>query len=345
MQSQTSLTQIHMIVVMQKSATKEMVNHVVSIIEDHDLRADISYGEQRTAIGVVGDKGKLDEGNVTRLPGVKEILLISKPYKKVSREYKPENTVVKVGNVEFGSGTPVMIAGPCGVESEEQIMTIAKQVKELGANMLRGGAFKPRTSPYSFQGMGKEGIELLVKAREATGLPIISELVSVTDIDLFAEHVDMIQLGARNMQNFDLIKQAAKIGKPILLKRGLSAHVEEFLLAAEYILNEGNNNVVLCERGIRTFETSTRNILDLNSLALIKETSHLPIIADPSHAAGRYDLVAPLGYAALAAGADGLIVEVHNKPDEALSDGKQSLTPDTFGDMMKKLKEMSLLSP
>ena len=326
-----------MIVVMHKDATKEMTNHVVSVIEEHGLRGDVSFGEQRTAIGVVGDKNKLDEGKVVRLPGVKEILLISKPYKKVSREYKPENTVVKVGDIEFGTGKPVIIAGPCGVESEDQIMTIAKGVKEMGAHMLRGGAFKPRTSPYSFQGMQEEGLKLLAKARETTGLPVITELVSVEHISLFEKYdIDMIQLGARNMQNFDLIKKAAKMNRPILLKRGMSATVEEFLLAAEYILNEGNKNVVLCERGIRTFEQSTRNILDLNSLALIKETSHLPIIADPSHAAGRYDLVAPLSLGALATGADGIIVEVHNKPDEALSDGKQSLTFESFEEMMKQ---------
>jgi len=338
------VTTIHMIIVMQKSATKEMTDHVVSVIEEHGLRGDVSFGEQRTAIGVVGDKDKLDEGKVMRLPGVKEILLISKPYKKVSREYKPENTIVKVGNAEFGTGKPVIIAGPCGVESEEQIMTIAKGVKKLGAQILRGGAFKPRTSPYSFQGMGEEGLILLARAREATGLPVVTELVSTEHLDLFAEYVDMIQLGARNMQNFDLIRKAAQLGKPILLKRGMSASVEEFLLAAEYCLNEGNKQVVLCERGIRTFETSTRNILDINSLSLIKETSHLPIIADPSHAAGRYDLVPQLGYAALAAGADGLIIEVHNKPDEALSDGKQSLTLEGFGEMMERLKKMHLLN-
>lgn len=329
---------------MQKSATRDMVDHVMQVIENHGLKGEPMFGTQRTAIGVLGDKQNLDEGNVTRLPGVKEILLVSKPYKKVSREYKPENSVVKVGSVKFGIGKPVIIAGPCGVESEEQIMTIAREVKRLGADMLRGGAFKPRTSPYSFQGMGEEGLKLLAKARKETGLPIISELVSVDHLDLFAEHVDMIQLGARNMQNFDLIKKAARLNKPILLKRGMSATVEEFLLAAEYIMNEGNNNVVLCERGIRTFESSTRNILDLNSLALIKEISHLPIIADPSHAAGRFDLVTPLALGALAAGADGLIVEVHNKPDEALSDGKQSLTPKVFGEMMEKLKHMHILN-
>lgn len=338
-----NLTQTIMIVVMQHTATREMSEHVLKIIEEHGLKGEPMYGTQRTAIGVLGDKDKLDEGKVLRLPGVKEILLVSKPYKKVSREYKPENTVVEVCGVKFGAGTPVIIAGPCGVESEEQIITIAHGVKKLGAHMLRGGAYKPRTSPYSFQGMGEEGLKLLAKAKKETGLPIVTELTSIANLDVFAKYVDMIQIGARNMQNFDLLTKAASLGKPILLKRGLSATVNEFLLAAEYCLNEGNNQVVLCERGIRTFETSTRNILDLNSLALIKEISHLPIIADPSHAAGRYDLVPKLSYGALATGADGLIVEVHNKPDEALSDGKQSLTFESFEEMMKQLYRMQLL--
>jgi 3-deoxy-7-phosphoheptulonate synthase len=256
---------------------------------------------------------------------------------KVSREFKPENTIVKVGKVEFGSGKTVIIAGPCGVESEKQIMAIAGHVKKSGADMLRGGAFKPRKSPYSFQGMGEEGLKLLAKARKETGLPVVTELISVEHLDLFDKYVDMIQIGSANMQNFDLIKKAARLNKPILLKRGMSATVEEFLLAAEYILNEGNSQIVLCERGIRTFETSTRNILDLNSLAVIKKTSHLPIIADPSHSAGRSDIIPALCYAALAAGADGLIIEVHNNPDEALSDGKQALNLEGFDEMMKKL--------
>ena len=330
---------------MSKDATREMTDHVLHVIEEHDLKGEAMFGTQRTAIGVIGDKQKLNEGQVVRLPGVKEILLVSKPYKKVSREYKPEDSIVEVGSVKFGTNKPVIIAGPCGVESEEQIMTIAKGVKEMGAEMLRGGAFKPRTSPYSFQGMQEEGLKLLAQARKETGLPVVTELISAEHIPLFEKYeVDMIQLGARNMQNFDLLKKAAQTGRPILLKRGMSATVQEFLLAAEYILNEGNKNVVLCERGIRTFEQSTRNILDLNSLALIRETSHLPIIADPSHAAGRYDLVAPLSLGALATGANGIIVEVHNKPDEALSDGKQSLTFDTFEEMMKQLKTMHILN-
>jgi 3-deoxy-7-phosphoheptulonate synthase len=329
------LTQPLMIIVMDKNATKEMVDHVLQIVKDHDLKPEPMYGTQRVAIGVIGEKSKLDEGKVSRLPGVKEILLVSKPYKRVSREYQPDDTVVKInGNCIFGGQKPVIIAGPCGIESEEQFRTIAEGVKKLGANMLRGGAFKPRTSPYSFQGMGEKGLKLMKKIGNEIGLPIVSECISVEHLDLFDKYVDMIQLGARNMQNYDLLTKVAKLGKPVLLKRGMSATVEEFLFAAEYILNEGNKNVVLCERGIRTFENSTRNILDLNSLSLIKETSHLPIIADPSHAAGRYDLVTPLARAALAAGADGIIVEVHNKPDEALSDGKQSLTLESFQEFM-----------
>lgn len=324
-----------MIVVMDKNATQDMVDHVLQIVKDHELKPEPMYGEQRVAIGVIGEKSKLDEGKLARLPGVKEILRVSKPYKRVSREYQPENTLVKINDkVVFGGAKPVIIAGPCGIESEEQFRTIAEGCKKLGANMLRGGAFKPRTSPYSFQGMGEEGLKLMRKIGDEVGLPIVSECISIEHLDLFDKYVDMIQLGARNMQNFDLLTKVAKLGKPVLLKRGLSAFVDEFLFAAEYILNEGNKNLVLCERGIRTFESSTRNILDLNSLTLIKEISHLPIIADPSHAAGRYDLISPLSRAALAAGADGIIVEVHNKPDEALSDGKQSLTLDSFEEFM-----------
>lgn len=328
-----------MIVVMQSTATKEMVDHVADIIKNHELKPEIMYGEQRIAIGVIGDKTKIEEGQIIRLPGVKEILVISKPYKKVSREYKLENSIVKVGNVEFGAGKPVIIAGPCTVESEAQLMTIARGVKELGANMLRGGAFKPRTSPYSFQGLRVAGLKMLHEASKETGLPVVTEIMSTEHLDDFVKYADMLQIGARNMQNFELLKALAKVDKPILLKRGMSSTVTEFLLAAEYFLKEGHDQIVLCERGIRTFETSTRNILDLNSLALIKEISHLPIIADPSHAAGRYDIVPPLGLAALAAGADGLMMEVHHKPDEALCDGKQSLTFDTLEELMKNVKK------
>ena len=324
---------------MQNTATKEMVDHIVKIVEEHDLKTEVMHGEQRIAIGVLGDKTKLDEGNIIRLPGVKEILVVSKPYKKVSREYKLEDSVVDVKGVKFGGKNPaVMIAGPCTVETQEQVTTIAHGVKKLGAKMLRGGAFKPRTSPYAFQGHGVEGLKMLRKAADEVGLPAVTELMSTEYLDDVMEYADMIQIGARNMQNFDLLKAVSKVRKPVLLKRGMSATVDEFLLAAEYLLAGGNDQVVLCERGIRTFEKSTRNILDLNSLALIKEISHLPIIADPSHAAGRYDIVPPLALASLGAGANGLIIETHHKPDEALCDGKQSLTFDTLGALIEKAK-------
>jgi 3-deoxy-7-phosphoheptulonate synthase len=331
-----------MIIVMQNTATTEMVDHIVKVVKEHGLNTEVMHGESRVAIGVLGDRTKLEEGNVIRLPGVKEILTVSKPYKKVSREYKMDDTVVEVaGSVKFGgSNPPVIIAGPCSVETQEQVITIAKGVKERGGKMLRGGAFKPRTSPYSFQGHGVEGLKMLRKAGDETGLPVVSEIMSAEYLDDFMENVDMLQIGARNMQNFDLLKAVSKVKKPVLLKRGMSATVEEFLLAAEYLLAGGNDQVVLCERGIRTFEQSTRNILDLNSLALIKEISHLPIIADPSHAAGRYDIVPALGLAGLAAGADGLIIEVHHKPDEALCDGKQSLTMYTLEDSMKQAQPL-----
>lgn len=334
------LTQVEMIIVMQNTATRDMVDHVVKVVKDHGLNTEVMHGTSRVAIGVLGDKTKLDEGIIIRQPGVKEILAVSKPYKKVSREYKIDDTVVSVdGGVEFGGkNPPVIIAGPCTVESQEQVTEIAKGVKSLGANMLRGGAFKPRTSPYAFQGHGLPGLKMLKKAGKEAGLPVVSEIMAVEYLDDFLEHVDMLQIGARNMQNFDLLKAVSKVKKPILLKRGMSATVEEFLLAAEYILAGGNDQVVLCERGVRTFEQSTRNLLDLNSLALIKEISHLPIIADPSHAAGRYDIVPALGMASLAAGAHGLIIEVHDKPEKALCDGKQSLTFETFGAFMAKAR-------
>ena len=329
-----------MIIVMQNTATKEMVDEVVDVVKEHGLDVEVMHGTSRVAIGVLGDKAQLDEGNILRLPGVKETLAVSKPYKKVSREYKIDDTVVTVADkVKFGGDNkPVIIAGPCSVESEEQLMKIARAVKERGAQMLRGGAFKPRTSPYSFQGLGLEGLKLLRKASQEVGLPVVSEIMSTEYLDDFLENVDLLQIGARNMQNYDLLKAVSKVKKPVLLKRGISSTVEEFLLAAEYIVAGGNDQVILCERGIRTFEQSTRNLLDLNSLALIKAISHLPIIADPSHAAGRYDIVPPLGLASLAAGADGLIIEVHHNPSEALSDGKQSLTFETMDEFMAQAK-------
>ena len=262
----------------------------------------------------------------------------SKKYKLVSRQCHPEDTLVKINkNVIFGGKKAIIIAGPCAIESKKQLLDIAKMVKKMGADMLRGGAYKPRTSPYSFQGMGEKALKMMQEVGREAGIPIVSEIISIADMDSFQKYVDMIQIGSRNMHNFDLLQRVATLGKPILLKRGMAATMEEFLLAAEYILNRGNPNVVLCERGIRTFETSSRNTLDLNTLALIQKESHLPIIADPSHSAGRYDLVLPLSRAALAAGASGLIIEVHNNPKEALSDGEQSLNFNTFKSLMQTL--------
>lgn len=327
-----------MLIVMQNTATKRQIDDVVSTIEKTGLKAQKLPGAQRTAIGVMGNTAFIDHDRIVNFPGVKEVIHVTKKYKLVSREYKPEDTLVKINDkVVFGGKEPVIIAGPCAIESKEQLLGIAKTVKNLGAHMLRGGAYKPRTSPYSFQGMGEEALKMMHDIGKEVGLPIVTEIVSIADLDLFTKYVDMIQIGSRNMHNFDLLQRAAAIGKPILLKRGMSATMEEFLLAAEYILNKGNPNTVLCERGIRTFETSTRNILDLNTLALIRRESHLPIIADPSHSAGRYDLVLPLAKAALAAGAHGLIIEVHNNPKEAISDGEQSLNFETFKSLMQEL--------
>jgi len=322
---------------MHTAATEEQVGVIVAFLKSADLRCELLPGRERTAIAILGNKEFVDQDAILTLSGVKEVIHVTKPYKLVSREFFSEDTLVDVKGVVFGGSKPVQIAGPCAVESREQIFEVAGGVKKAGADMLRGGAFKPRTSPYSFQGLGEEGLSLLQEAGREFNLPVVSEILSIADIPLFDRYVDMLQIGARNMQNFDLLQRVADLGKPILLKRGMSATVEEFLLAAEYILNRGNKQVVLCERGIRTFESSTRNILDLNSLALIRLETHLPIIADPSHAAGRYDLVAPLGCAALAAGAHGLLIEVHNNPSKALSDGKQSLDLKRYSEFLKQL--------
>lgn len=327
-----------MLIVMQNTATKQQIDDVVSAIEKIGLRAQKLPGAQRMAIGVMGNTSFVDHDRIINFSGVKEVIHVTKKYKLVSREYHLDDTLVKINEkVVFGGNKPVIIAGPCAIESKEQLLKIAKSVKKLGAHMLRGGAYKPRTSPYSFQGIGEEALKMMHDVGREVGLPIVTEIVSIADLDLFKKYVDMVQIGSRNMHNFDLLQRAAAMGKPMLLKRGMSATMEEFLLAAEYILNKGNPNVVLCERGIRTFETSARNILDLNTLALIQKESHLPIIADPSHSAGRYDLVSPLAKAALAAGAHGLIIEVHNNPKEALSDGEQSLNSNTFKSLMQEL--------
>jgi 3-deoxy-7-phosphoheptulonate synthase len=328
-----------MLVVMEHRASEEQIQAVLDQLADMGFNAELLPGSERTAIGIMGNAGYVDADALIQFPGVKELIHVTKPYKLVSREFHPENTIVDVNGVKVGEDF-VVIAGPCSVENEEQLLKAAHGVKEAGATLLRGGAYKPRTGPYSFQGLGLEGLKLLAKAREATGLPVVTELLSVNHLDDVANYADVLQIGARNMQNFELLKAIGKTKKPILLKRGMAAKLDEFLLAAEYILNEGNPNVILCERGIRTFETATRNTLDLNIVPLVKELSHLPILVDPSHGTGIHSLVKPLSKAARAVGADGLIIEVHPNPSEALSDGKQSLNLDKFTDLMTSLNQM-----
>lgn len=330
-----------MLIVMHRNATTKQINTVGAAVEKMGLTASSIPGSERTAIGVLGNKGYVNDQSIRDLPGVKEVIHVSKPYKIVSRDFHPRPTIVKVGNVEIGEGkSPIIIAGPCAVESENQIIKTAKAVKAAGAGLLRGGAYKPRTGPYSFQGMKKEGLKLLALAKKETGLPIVSEVMTSENVELVADYVDLLQVGARNMQNFDLLKEVGRIRKPVLLKRGLSATIDEFLAAAEYILAEGNAQVILCERGIRTFETATRNTLDLSIIPVIKELSHLPIIVDPSHATGKRSLVPPMAKAALVVGAHGIMVEVHPEPEKALSDGPQSLTIAGFEQLMAEIKQM-----
>jgi 3-deoxy-7-phosphoheptulonate synthase len=332
-----------MIIIMKPDATDEQINHVTEKLKKLGFGVHLSKGTERTVIGAIGDKTTLQLETIQMLPGVSEIVPIRKPYKLVSREFKVEDTVVGVSEkLSIGDQMPVaVIAGPCSVESREQILEVAEAVKKAGAVALRGGAFKPRTSPYSFQGLGEEGLKLLKEAKEKTGLPIVTEVLDTRDVSLVAKYADVLQIGARNMQNFTLLREVGKVGKPVLLKRGPGATIEELLMSAEYILSEGNRNVILCERGIRTLETYTRNTLDLSAVPVIKKLSHLPVIVDPSHGTGRWDLVPPMAKAAVAAGADGLIIEVHPHPDEALSDGPQSLKPDTFAELMSDLKHVA----
>jgi len=329
-----------MIIIMRPDATEEQINHVTEKLKKHGFGVHLSKGVERTVIGAIGDKSAIELQTLEMLPGVSEIVPIRKPYKLVSREFKLEDTVVEIGNkVKIGKGEKIcVIAGPCSVESREQIMEVAEGVKRAGAEALRGGAFKPRTSPYSFQGLGEEGLKLLAEARKRTGLPIVTEVLDPREVELVARYADLIQIGARNMQNFILLREVGKTGKPVLLKRGPGSTVEELLMSAEYILSEGNRQVILCERGIRTLETYTRNTLDLSAVPVIKKLSHLPVIVDPSHGTGRWDLVSAMSCAAVAAGCDGLIIEVHPRPEEALSDGPQSLKLDTFSELMGKLK-------
>lgn len=332
-----------MIIIMKPKATDEEIRKVKDIIEGKGLEVNLSKGDTYYIIGVVGDTSVIDPKKMQVLKGVDRVMKVQEPFKKANRIFKPENTIVDVEGSVVGGNHLGIMAGPCSVESEEQIIEIAKRVKAAGANFLRGGAFKPRTSPYSFQGMELEGLKLLKIAKQETGLPIVTELMSTNYIDTFVEEVDVIQIGARNMQNFDLLKQIGKTNKPILLKRGLSATIEEWLMSAEYIMAGGNENVILCERGIRTFETITRNTLDLQAVPVIKKLSHLPIIVDPSHAGGYAYLVEPMAKAAIMSGADGLMIEVHNDPENALSDGQQSLTPDQFDKLMEKIKAVANL--
>jgi 3-deoxy-7-phosphoheptulonate synthase len=325
------------LIVMDHNATEADVARVVDAITRMGLSAHTIPGEQRIAIGVTGNRGAVDPAALENLHGVLEVIPVSHPYKLVSREFHPDDTVVSIGGVPVGGRTVTVIAGPCAVESKERMVEVARSVKERGAKLLRGGAFKPRTSPYSFQGLGEEGLRILAHAREATGLPVVTEVLDTATVDLVAAWADCLQIGARNMQNFELLKAVGRTGKPVLLKRGMSATLEEFLLAAEYVLSEGNPNVVLCERGIRTFSDFTRNTLDLSVIPAVKRLSHLPILVDPSHGTGKRNKVIPMSRAAIAAGADGLAVEVHDRPEEALSDGPQALTPDLFGELMAQI--------
>jgi 3-deoxy-7-phosphoheptulonate synthase len=331
-----------MLVVMQNHATREDIDRVVKTIEEMGYGARPMPGEQRTAVGLVGNDGRVDSSRIEALPGVAEVIHVSKPYKQVSREWKEENTVVTIApGVTFGARDIVIVAGPCSVESEEQIVAAARAVRDAGATAIRGGAFKPRSSPYAFQGLGKRGLEMLAVARQETGLPIVTEALDEEGAHLVAEYADCIQIGARNMQNYSLLRAVGRMTKPVLLKRGMAATITDLLLSAEYILSEGNGQVVLCERGIRSFDTTTRNLFDLTAIPIVQRLSHLPIIADPSHGTGLRDKVIPMARAAVAAGADGILVEVHPTPDRALSDGGQSLYPDQFARLVTELRAIS----
>lgn len=330
-----------MIIVMKPKTPEEKIEKIKSKMESLGCEIHESKGENYHLLGLVGDTSKIDPSQIQANRSVEKLIFVQEPYKKANRLFHPDGTVIKIRDKEIGGNKFSVIAGPCSVESEEQIVSIAEEIRESGAAFLRGGAYKPRTSPYSFQGLRDEGLELLKIAREKTGLPIVTELMSPDKIEKFVENVDVIQIGARNMQNFDLLKEVGKTSKPILLKRGMSATIEELLMAAEYIMSEGNEKVILCERGIRTFEKYTRNTLDLSAIPVIKKHSHLPVIVDPSHAAGLWWLVEPLAKAALVAGADGLMVEVHNDPANAKCDGQQSIKPARFSSLMNTLKQLA----
>jgi 3-deoxy-7-phosphoheptulonate synthase len=333
------------IIALKAGATAKELRHIVKKLEGKGFKTHVSKGTERTIIGVIGDTSKVneDEANAfAAMPGVEHIHRIVKPFKLASRDFKPQNTVIKIGKQSIGGKKIHVMAGPCAVENRETLLRIAREVKKGGATFIRGGAYKPRTSPYSFQGLGEEGLKYLKEVREKTGMPVITELMDPRDIYAVLEYTDIIQIGARNMQNFRLLQEVGSYNKPVFLKRGLSATIKELLMAAEYVMSQGNDNVMLCERGIRTFETATRNTLDLNAIPVLKNLTHLPVIVDPSHGAGKWDLVAPMAKAAIAAGADGLMIEVHTNPEEALSDGEQSLKPSKFSALMKELKKVAV---
>ncbi|SCI97425.1 Phospho-2-dehydro-3-deoxyheptonate aldolase [uncultured Clostridium sp.] len=327
-----------MVVILKPKTSTEEINKLTRDLESKGVTVNPVIGTELIILGLVGDTSKIDPCYIEANPHVERVMHVQEPFKKANRMFHPEDSIIDVNGNTIGGRKISIIAGPCSVETEEQIITVAEDVKKYGASFLRGGAFKPRTSPYSFQGLKYDGLELLKIAREQTGLPIVTEIMSPYDIEVFNENVDIIQVGARNMQNFDLLKELGKINKPILLKRGLSATIEELLMSAEYIMAGGNENVILCERGIRTFETYTRNTLDLSAIPAIKKLSHLPVIVDPSHAAGKWWMVEPLAKAAVAVGADGLIIEVHNDPQKAWCDGQQSIKPELFSDIMNDLR-------
>jgi 3-deoxy-7-phosphoheptulonate synthase len=330
-----------MIIVLKPDATERQVEHILERLQELGLKPHVSKGEERTIIGVIGDDRILQNQPLTVYPGVESVTPILAPWKLVSREFKKENTVIDVSGIKVGGKKIAVMAGPCAVEKLELTVGIAHDVKSSGASVLRGGAYKPRTSPYSFQGLGREGLDFLVEAKKQTGLPVVSEILDPRDIELFLEKADIIQIGARNMQNFELLKEVGAYDKPVLLKRGMAAELKELLLSAEYIMSRGNHNVMLCERGIRTFETQYRNTLDLAAIPRLKEMSHLPVIVDPSHATGKWRLVAPMARAAVAAGADGLLIEVHSNPECALCDGEESLKPTKFKELMQDLRNIA----
>lgn len=332
------------IIVLKPDASEEALDHLVKKLESKGLSANVSRGTERTIVGVIGDTSKVteeEEDAIRVMTGVEDVMRIIKPYKLASRDFRSENTTIDVKGMVIGGKRIHVIAGPCSVENKTMMISVAEEVKKAGATFIRGGAFKPRTSPYAFQGLGEEGLKYLASAREKTGLPVVTEIMDPRDLDVMVEYADVIQIGARNMQNFRLLLEVGAVNKPVLLKRGLSSTIKEWLMSAEYIMSKGNHQVILCERGIRTFETATRNTLDLSAVPVLKQLTHLPVVVDPSHGVGKWDLVAPMAKAAVAAGADGILIEVHPNPEEAMSDGEQSLKPDAFRKLMDELRPIA----